>query len=293
MQKWFVIVWKIILFHYHFGTKTMPSTLRTERGREMFLIPIAIVFFSFTSSILPHELTAETANLLTCPIKNLSDLNYLRSFSARGRPLDIFQEKIENRQTFVQLVTDEETARILLSKAGCFEEKGRAGINRLFSLPSKSAVPVYGNRFHDDYRSYQNIIDQLNAYASSHPHLVKSVKSIGKSHEGRDLFAIHITAASKSSTKPLIWIMAGQHAREWIAPASTMFFIHLLLNSNETNLLHKYEFAVVPLANPDGYEYSRNTNRIWRKNRRIPYGVDLNRNWDHRWCEIGTNPRVL
>ena len=140
---------------------------------------------------------------------------------------------------------------------------------------------------------FQNIIDQLNAYASSHPHLVKSVKSIGKSHEGRDLFAIHITAASKSSTKPLIWIMAGQHAREWIAPASTMFFIHLLLNSNETNLLHKYEFAVVPLANPDGYEYSRNTNRIWRKNRRIPYGVDLNRNWDHRWCEIGTNPRVL
>ena len=39
------------------------------------------------------------------------------------------------------------------------------------------------------------------------------------------------------------------------------------------------------MANPDGYEYSRTTDRYWRKNRRTNsgsncLGVDLNRNWD-------------
>ena len=41
----------------------------------------------------------------------------------------------------------------------------------------------------------------------------------------------------------------------------------------------------MPMLNPDGYEYSRTTDRLWRKNRRQPpnegcFGVDLNRNFD-------------
>ena len=46
--------------------------------------------------------------------------------------------------------------------------------------------------------------------------------------------------------------------------------------------------------NPDGYEYARTKNRLWRKNRRSipPYaGVDLNRNWDIYWGEgQGSSP---
>ena len=40
---------------------------------------------------------------------------------------------------------------------------------------------------------------------------------------------------------------------------------------------------MVPCANPDGYEYSRNHFAFWRKNRRRnedgSFGVDLNRNF--------------
>ena len=43
-------------------------------------------------------------------------------------------------------------------------------------------------------------------------------------------------------------------------------------------------------ANPDGYEYSRNSNgdRFWRKTRSDNggsscKGVDGNRNWDYKW----------
>ena len=42
------------------------------------------------------------------------------------------------------------------------------------------------------------------------------------------------------------------------------------------------------MANPDGYEYSRTEDRMWRKNMRVNSnpicpGVDLNRNWDFKY----------
>ena len=50
---------------------------------------------------------------------------------------------------------------------------------------------------------------------------------------------------------------------------------------------------VMPVMNPDGYEYSHTNNRFWRKNRSnslgigiiLPMcaGVDLNRNFGHGW----------
>ena len=44
---------------------------------------------------------------------------------------------------------------------------------------------------------------------------------------------------------------------------------------------------VIPLVNPDGYNYAWTRDRLWRKNRRAntggSFGVDLNRNWDIKW----------
>ncbi|CAK9294701.1 unnamed protein product [Gordionus sp. m RMFG-2023] len=44
------------------------------------------------------------------------------------------------------------------------------------------------------------------------------------------------------------------------------------------------DFYIMPILNPDGYEYSHTKDRSWRKNRRPDRiskctGVDLNRNW--------------
>lgn len=50
----------------------------------------------------------------------------------------------------------------------------------------------------------------------------------------------------------------------------------------------------LPIVNPDGYEYSHTTDRLWRKNRgglatgRCA-GVDLNRNFGYRWGGQGTS----
>merc|ERR1711874_186033 len=64
-----------------------------------------------------------------------------------------------------------------------------------------------------------------------------------------------------------------------------------VFNTNDTSscgtrAVLSVDWYVMPLLNPDGYEYSRTTDRLWRKNRAPPpdgsdcYGVDLNRNWD-------------
>lgn len=52
--------------------------------------------------------------------------------------------------------------------------------------------------------------------------------------------------------------------------------------------------VLVPMANPDGYEFSHTTDRMWRKNRRETpdsacRGVDLNRNWAKAWGSSGSS----
>jgi carboxypeptidase T len=55
---------------------------------------------------------------------------------------------------------------------------------------------------------------------------------------------------------------------------------------------------VVPMVNPDGHEFCRTTNRLWRKNRRRNHdgsvGVDPNRNYGYMWgtLDIPTSSHV-
>ncbi|XP_030380361.1 carboxypeptidase B [Scaptodrosophila lebanonensis] len=88
----------------------------------------------------------------------------------------------------------------------------------------------------------------------------------------------------------IVFIEAGTHAREWITITTALNCIYQLAERYTRNIevLRKLRFFVVPVVNPDGYEYSRTKNRNWRKNRR-PHkqtkfvGTDCNRNYDIFW----------
>lgn len=62
-----------------------------------------------------------------------------------------------------------------------------------------------------------------------------------------------------------------------------------------TGLVDKFNWFIVPVANPDGYIYSFEKDRFWRKTRsrnitvnKWCVGVDANRNWGGKgWGEIG------
>ncbi|XP_054159932.1 carboxypeptidase B-like [Oppia nitens] len=131
-------------------------------------------------------------------------------------------------------------------------------------------------------------LSQVNRYLSTISTLSNvDVIDIGISHEGRPIKAVQIKNNPKSSD--YIWIDGCTHAREWITVATALFIIDNIISDNL-----KQNFIIVPIINVDGYEYTWNTDRLWRKNRR-PYsastlvstpmpdrcnGVDLNRNYD-------------
>jgi len=93
----------------------------------------------------------------------------------------------------------------------------------------------------------------------------------------------------------------GIHAREWITVAVVTYMLgHSLegYGSDEviTNIIDTLNVYYVPILNPDGYEYTRNGNRMWRKTM-MPNpgqsqscaGTDPNRNWDWHWNEAGSS----
>jgi len=150
--------------------------------------------------------------------------------------------------------------------------------------------------FYDQYPTYEQIVQQLSNLAKQYPTLAKYEPSMGKSIENRDLPYIIITG-NKSATKWNVYIEGGLHAREWIAPVTTVYLAEALLANYTTNsavayLMDRIIFHIAPECNPDGYIYSWSTDRNWRKNRRNngnSYGVDLNRNFDDHWGGQGSS----
>jgi len=102
--------------------------------------------------------------------------------------------------------------------------------------------------------------------------------------------------AENSTEKIGMFIDAGIHSREWIAPAIALYVIDELVNNPKYfKLLKKIDFYIAPMLNPDGYEYSRIKDRMWRRTRSSGkhsgpcIGVDLNRNFPYHWNESGTS----
>jgi murein tripeptide amidase MpaA len=137
--------------------------------------------------------------------------------------------------------------------------------------------------------------DQINAYldqlAKDYPDTV-TLESFGQSYEKRQMNLVRISSGS-SSSKPVIFVDAGIHAREWIAPATALYLINQLVeNPANSDLIRDVDWIILPCLNPDGYEYSWNSDRLWRKTvspGSLCNGCDANRNFDFHWMEAGAS----
>ncbi len=139
--------------------------------------------------------------------------------------------------------------------------------------------------FFIDYRTWPQYIAFLVLLEERFPNLV-SINDLGQTYEGRIIPMV--TLSTGGTNKPGLYIQAVVHAREWLANSATMYILNALAegyNTNEsiTNILNVINIYIVPTVNVDGYVYSWETERLWRKNRRDNgggiYGVDLNRNY--------------
>lgn len=165
----------------------------------------------------------------------------------------------------------------------------RAGLR---AKPDPAGVGALDNQtFYTDFRTAAELQARVDALKASRPDLVSTFQ-IGTSIQGRPIMAASVKRPAGGKCRPLMMINGTQHAREWISPMCVVYYMEELVTKADTDPVIKarldaVDFVLVPVANPDGYDYTWTTDRFWRKNRRAnsngTFGVDLNRNWGFQW----------
>lgn len=174
--------------------------------------------------------------------------------------------------------------------------------------------------YHERYHNAKEVKAFLKQLVELNPNTT-SLTRIGVSSQDRDILALTISTPSseldtekkkkkkkkgkgpKHSGKHDFVIVGAQHAREWVATATSMYLAHALtFNATHTephgmsSLLDDFNFHIIPLPNPDGYTYAWKTDRYWYKNRQVVdpksrcVGLDMNRNWGYKWKNTAGGP---
>jgi hypothetical protein len=169
------------------------------------------------------------------------------------------------------------------------------------TVSAQAAAQAVGG--YNVYRSWDEpggIRDELYTVARQNPNLVK-LEVLGRTHQRRELIALKVTQGAKGKrdgSRPAVLYSSLQHAREWISVEVNRRLLHHFIDGWRANnrgirqLLKTTELWFVIVANPDGYQYTFDTERLWRKNLRdnnvdgqitVGDGVDPNRNFAEHW----------
>ncbi|OGS14418.1 MAG: hypothetical protein A2234_08145 [Elusimicrobia bacterium RIFOXYA2_FULL_58_8] len=177
-----------------------------------------------------------------------------------------------------------------------------------FITQSRQTIYEYAKKHFKDfpavdaaYHNYKETVEKLQALTAANVD-VASLFSIGKSLEGREVWCLRINPVEKGetpSTRPAAFFMGNHHAREHLTNEVALGLAEHLLERKNDPEIRKYldtlDIYIAPMTNPDGAEYDIQTGKYrWhRKNTRVnankSIGVDLNRNYDSRWCQAGAS----
>jgi len=148
------------------------------------------------------------------------------------------------------------------------------------------------------YHSAETLAQELTALAEAHPEIAE-IHEIGRSVENRPILALRI--GERGGTTRKVLFLGCHHAREWVAvEVPYLLAEHLVKNASTDPIkqwLARAEVWVAPMVNPDDHEFTRQNDRLWRKNRRAnsdgSRGVDPNRNYGYMWGTLNTNTSSL
>lgn len=162
----------------------------------------------------------------------------------------------------------------------------------IVSLPvpdSRQACPCSWETPSDTgYHSYYSLGFAIDELIAGFPGRAEKL-SIGRSYEGRELWAIRISPDSAVARKRVL-LVGCHHAAEWISVELPVQIMKSILNGTAgipQSVIDDVEFWAVPMLNPDGHVFSANYRREWRKSRApaldvaqiLTFGIDLNRNY--------------
>jgi murein tripeptide amidase MpaA len=114
----------------------------------------------------------------------------------------------------------------------------------------------------DRYYNHDELSALLQQLASTYPELAQ-LRSLGKSHQGRDVWLMEITDPSTGpgAEKPGYYLDGQIHAEEHTTSMVALYAIKHLLSGfgrdeQATRLLQEQVFYIIPRINPDGAELS-------------------------------------
>ena len=174
-----------------------------------------------------------------------------------------------------------------------------------------TALAAEGHEVWRKYLGAGGLKEDFEQSAREHRRITK-LSSIGKTVKGTDIVVLKISknADQRDGKKPTAFYIGAQHAREWITPEMVRRLKDYILEEYEDGnreirrLVDERELYLMPVANPDGYDFTfEEGQRLWRKNLRDndgdgvitdADGVDLNRNLAYKWGydDEGSSPDI-
>ncbi|KAJ8125025.1 hypothetical protein O1611_g8614 [Lasiodiplodia mahajangana] len=174
-------------------------------------------------------------------------------------------------------------------------DRGTASVSDY--LPKK---PDVTDIYFQDYQPYSVMVAWMRLLDSMFRGrgLVRMI-NIGKSYEGRDIPALQVGIRPDDTSgqpREIILVTGGFHAREWIATSSVNYVAWSFIQSADDDpmvrkILERFDLVFIPVLNPDGYEYSWEVDRLYRKTRqrtKMSYcqGFDLDHSFPYQWNSV-------
>jgi murein tripeptide amidase MpaA len=252
----------------------------------------AALAVAFTCAVAPSAVAKQRAADRLDVYTVVTAADKLAAFEEKG--LDVAESRVTASGVKAQMILTRDQVQDVRAEgasAKLTRVKGGKTVKQFAAAQAANGFTVW--RSYDEPGGYR---DQLHELANTYPGVTKLVR-IGTTLQGREILALKVTQGARGQRdgrRPAVLFSATQHAREWIATEIDRRLMYHYIEgwANEdpqiVKLLQRTELWFVPVMNPDGYQYTFDVERLWRKNLRdndgdglttVVDGVDPNRNY--------------
>jgi carboxypeptidase A2 len=147
----------------------------------------------------------------------------------------------------------------------------------------------------DDFNNLEQIYAWLQTEVSlCREGLTCRVVNLGNSILNHPIYSFQISKDTGTQRRAY-YVDATTHAREWLSTTTALNVLDALATGSSpeaVRLADTFDWHIVPIVNPDGYAFTWDGDRYWKKNRRTHgacHGTDLNRNFATTWGTEGVS----